>query len=577
MAIPAATARYDWILAITSIAFVFSAFGNGANDVANSYATSVAARTLSMPQVGILSMITEFVGAVALGDRVTDTIKNGIITIDRFEGRPGTLMLAMGCAEVGSATWLMLATGCGWPVSTTQTIVGALIGVGFASRSSITWNWESGSVSQVAASWGIAPAIAAAFAACVFATLKFGVLERKEPFKWAMRLIPWYLATTAAILTLFIVIEAPTAPSLEEFGAGRAVGIILGVWGGMLVVAYVFFMPYFKARVVNENARIQWWHIPLGPLLLRENPPLYFPGDPDKEFVTDCYEDPYADDSASERSSQNEKKQDKSTASDSDPEATAASTGVESNIDPTTAEKAEHTVRRRKIPAPRERFLQPVSHLPLAHPQRLLGYLKFGFLQGVTRDCVTHDSVALRSIHARAKKYDVRVEHLWTYCQVASAMLMSIAHGSNDVANAVGPWAASYETYRSGFVSTENTTPVWFLVIAGFLLGAGFWFYGFHIIRCLGNKITQMSPTRGFSIELGAAITVLLASRLGLPVSTTQCLVGASLGVALMNFDMGAVNWRQLAFIMMGWMLTLPSAALISGLLCVMALNAPSF
>ena len=153
---PAATARYDWILAITSIAFCFSSFGNGANDVANSYATSVAARTLTMPQVGGLAMITEFVGAVALGDRVTSTIKNGIITIDRYEGRPGVLMLVMGCAEIGSATWLMIATGMGWPVSTTQTIVGALIGVGFASQSAITWNWEKGSVSQVAASWGIA-------------------------------------------------------------------------------------------------------------------------------------------------------------------------------------------------------------------------------------------------------------------------------------------------------------------------------------------------------------------------------------------------------------------------------------
>lgn len=86
-----------------------------------------------------------------------------------------------------------------------------------------------------------------------------------------------------------------------------------------------------------------------------------------------------------------------------------------------------------------------------------------------------------------------------------------------------------------------------------------------------------MSPSRGFSIELGAAVTVLLASHLGLPVSTTQCLVGASMGVALMNYDLGAVNWKQLGFIFCGWVLTLPGAALISGLLCLMALNAPSF
>jgi solute carrier family 20 (sodium-dependent phosphate transporter) len=110
--------RYDWILALITIAFCVSSFGNGANDVANSYATSVAARTLTMPQVGFLSMITEFVGAVGLGGRVTKTIKNGIISINRFKGQPGVLMLAMGCAEFGSAFWLIVATRLGFPVST---------------------------------------------------------------------------------------------------------------------------------------------------------------------------------------------------------------------------------------------------------------------------------------------------------------------------------------------------------------------------------------------------------------------------------------------------------------------------
>merc|ERR1712098_378442 len=175
-------------------------------------------------------------------------------------------------------------------------------------------------------------------------------------------------------------------------------------------------------------------------------------------------------------------------------------------------------------------------------------------------DAISHNSDLLRAIHSRANRYDVRVEHLWTYCQVMSAILMSIAHGSNDIANAVGPLAAVYATYNSGEVNTRSPTPVWLLVIGG-----------------LGNKITQMSPTRGYAIELGAATTVLMASRLGLPVSTTQCLTGAAVGVALMNYDAKAVNWRQIAFIFMGWVLTLPSAGLIAGLICLLALNAPSF
>jgi len=233
--------------------------------------------------------------------------------------------------------------------------------------------------------------------------------------------------------------------------------------------------------------------------------------------------------------------------------------------------------RKLKTPEPYERWIVPVQHLSWVNPQKWWAYAKFGFLRGVTCDVITHDNDLLRAIHSKAIRYDVRVEHLWTYCQVVSAMMMSIAHGSNDVANAVGPWAAVYQTYLAGEVATRSPTPVWFLVVAGLLLGLGFWFYGYHIVRALGNKITQMSPTRGFSVELGAAVTVLLASRLGLPVSTTQCLTGSAVGVALMNYDLGAVNWRQLAFIFMGWVMTLPAAGLVSGLLCVMALNAPSF
>ncbi|KAL8710639.1 MAG: hypothetical protein Q9220_004863 [cf. Caloplaca sp. 1 TL-2023] len=554
-----ALTKYDWILALISICFCISSFGNGANDVANSYATSVAARTLTMPQVGFLSMITEFVGAVALGNRVTNTIKNSIITIDRFEGNPGALMLAMACAEFGNAFWLMLATGVGYPVSTTQTIVGALIGVGIASGADVKWAWDDGSVSQVAASWAIAPCLAAAFAALVFATVKFGVLERQNPFAIGMRVIPFYLAFTCAVLALFIVIEAPTAPSLEEFGAGKAVGIILGVFFGILALCYIFIVPYLHRRLVKNDARIKFYHIPLGPLLWSEDPYIYLPARADGPVVIDFYENAY--------DTQNSLIDD-----------LAESKRDDTSPDGTALEKANPLAvptARARVVEPEERFLAPNKHLPVFHPSRLLGYVKWFLLQGVTRDCVSHSSPHLRSTHARAKQYDNRVEHLFTYAQVLSAMLMSIAHGSNDVANAIGPWAAAYSTYQANRVETKVPTPVWALVIAGFLLGAGFWFFGFKIIRALGNRITQMSPSRGYSMELGAAITVLLASRLGLPVSTTQCLTGATVGVALMNFDIRAVNWRQVLFIFSGWILTLPCAGLIAGLVMGMSLNTP--
>lgn len=581
--------RYDWIFALITLAFCASAFGNGANDVANSYATSVSARTLTMAQAGLIAVCTEFVGAIALGSHVTKTIKGGIITMDRFEGKPGVLMLAMACAEFGSATWLIIATRFGLPVSTTQTIVGALVGVGIAARADVTWEWKKGSVSQTAASWGIAPAIAAGFGAVIFMILKLTVLDRKDSFKWAMRLIPFYLSVTGAILALFIVIEAPTAPSLEEFGAGKACGIVFGVLVGCLLLSYVFFVPYINRRIVKGDTRIKFYHIPLGPLLWKENPPIYFPSKSD-HAVIDYYEnDYYEGEQATDQTHGSDVKSNaivnpNSQSPDATPYITADRVNVEKDPEaimdarlPGSAMDMPQQPKRRRRPTPRERFIEPVQDLPKFHPQRLWGYLKFGLLHGVTVDAISHSSAHVQKAHAKAKHYDNRVEHLWTYAQVVSAMMMSIAHGSNDVANAVGPWAATYSTWQTSNVDPEADTPPWMLAVAGILLGTGFWFFGYHVVRSMGNRITQLSPTRGFCMELGAAITVMLASRLALPVSTTQCVVGALIGVAICNGTVSAVNWRQVLFIFSGWVLTLPSAGLIGGLLFLMAVNTPHF
>ncbi|RII10930.1 phosphate permease (PHO89 /Pi cotransporter PHO89) [Alternaria sp. MG1] len=568
--------KYDWILAITTIAFVASSASNGANDVANSYATSVAARTLKMWQAGILACFTEFLGAVALGSRVTGTIKSGIFALDTFKPVPATLMLAMGCAEVGSAVFLTVATIAGMPVSTTQTVVGALAGAGIAAQSPLSWGWKKGSISQIAASWVIAPFLSAAFAAVLFLTIKFAVHNRKDPFKWAMRLIPFYLAFTAGVLALFIIDELPNGESLEEMGAGKACGIILGVFFGMLAISYIFFIPYFTRRLVKGDTRLRAWHLPLGPLLYRENPPIYFPGKGD-QVVTDYYAKSAPVATSEQENLKGEKPIGHSTSVDN------KSSGDSDNIDVEGGRGLSRPLPRdgavaHIIPAkpePEERWLKPVEHLPFYSPKKIMNWTKFILLQGVSRDVVTQKDLA--DVHSRAIVYDNRVEHLWTYAQVASAMMMSIAHGSNDVANAVGPWVGSYNTYTTGVVTKEADTPIWILIVAGLLLGIGFWFYGYHIVRALGNKITQVSPTRGFSMELGAAITVLLASRLALPVSTTQCLTGATIGVALCNFDLKAVNWKQVGFIFSGWIITLPGAGLISGLMMVMALNTPHF
>lgn len=400
--------KYSWILAITTIAFVFSSASNGANDVANSYATSVAAQTLKMWQAGILACFTEFIGAVALGSRVTSTIKSGIFSLTKFQPIPPTFMLVMGCAEVGSATFLTIATLLGMPVSTTQTVVGALAGAGIAAQTPLKWAWSSGSLSQIAASWAIAPLLAAGFAATLFLTVKFLVLERKDPLTWGLRLIPWYLAFTAGVLALFILAELPNVDSFEEMGAGKTTGIILGVFVGVLAIGYLFFIPYFHRRLIKNDARMRPWHIPLGMLLYRENPPIYFPGK-GEQIVIDYYAKSSVDDSPGDLEKFNVKGDNQ----DSPNPITAShhhddgvSTAVHANrrrdgdsieqnprgLSSPNPRRDQKLNNRLKKPEPRERWLTPVRDLPFYSPQKIANWTKYILLQGVCRDVVTQKS-----------------------------------------------------------------------------------------------------------------------------------------------------------------------------------------
>ena len=137
----------------------------------------------------------------------------------------------------------------GFPVSTPQSIVGGLIGVGIGANLQVAWAWKSNSVSQIAASWGIAPGISAGFGAIIFLSIRYLVLERTDPLKWALYLLPFYYALTAGILALFITIEGSHGiPSLEKLGAGKACGIIIGVFAGILVISTVFFVPYYYRK-----------------------------------------------------------------------------------------------------------------------------------------------------------------------------------------------------------------------------------------------------------------------------------------------------------------------------------------
>ena len=152
------------------------------------------------------------------------------------------------------------------------------------------------------------------------------------------------------------------------------------------------------------------------------------------------------------------------------------------------------------------------------------------------------------------------IEKMFVYLQILSACFMAFAHGANDVANAIGPLSAVIGVIRTGVVSLHSEVPLWMLALGGLGIVIGLATWGWRVIETVGSKITELTPTRGFAAEFGAATTIILASRMGLPISSTHSLVGAVLGVGLAR-GLGALNLNTLRDIAIAWVVTIPVAA----------------
>ena len=147
---------------------------------------------------------------------------------------------------------------------------------------------------------------------------------------------------------------------------------------------------------------------------------------------------------------------------------------------------------------------------------------------------------------------------------VVTACSMAFAHGSNDVANAIGPLAAVYSIVESGGdIVSKSVLPSWILLVGGGGIVFGLATFGFKVMRTIGKGITELTPSRGFAAELAAATTVVLASYTGLPVSTTQVLVGAVLGVGLAR-GLASLNLSVINRIFLSWIVTLPAGAIMA-------------
>ncbi|KAJ4247118.1 Na+/Pi symporter [Fusarium torreyae] len=568
--------QYDYIFAIGTIFSFLDAWNIGANDVANSWATSVSSRSISYIQAMTLGSILEFAGSVGVGARVADTIRTKVVDIDQFEENPALLMLGMMCAIVSSSLYLTFCTRIGLPVSTTHSIMGGVIGMGIALVGADGIHWAeldkgiSGGVVSVFLAWIIAPGLAGAFGAIIFLITKYGVMLRSKPVWKGLYLTPVYFGITASLLTMLIVWKGGSISI--DFTDAETAGLIIGVGAAWALIVATFLCPWLYRIVIVDDWQLRWWHIPYGPLLLRRPAP---PAQPEgaEGGIKDFYEGHMTRDelenlrrAGRENSDEFERAQDQTSN-----EGKKASTEGTPDI---TAEPVEVKPKRSLVgPKPEGKLLSGAV---------LFWYLKKAFLSGVDQDIIAMQKKKsiltgdLDEIHANVPHYDNHAEYLYTFMQVMTACTASFTHGANDVANAIGPYATIYQVWRSGALEgSKSSVPVWILCFGGAGIALGIWTYGYNIMRNLGNRLTLHSPSRGFSMELGAAITIILATRLKLPVSTTQCITGATVGVGLCSGTWRSINWRMVAWIYMGWIITLPVAGILSGCICGIIINAP--
>lgn len=444
------------------------AWNIGANDVANAMGTSVGSGALTLKGAVIIAAVLEFSGAFFFGSHVSNTIQNGIINPDFFANDPRTLVYGMLAALASAGIWLQIASYYGWPVSTTHSIVGAVVGFGAVVGGFEVIYWEN--VGFIITSWIFSPILGGILGYYIFVMIRQKIFYADDPIEAAKRLTPFLAFAVIIILAMIMIFEG-----LRNYETGLN---LFEKWVAIFSLATVgACISHFLVRRIQPSTQAS------------PTPSFY------REDV-------------------------------------AYSLG-----------KARKHLQ--KITSSTSGELQ-------YHTKLLLDEVK-GIEQSMTQKKAASDS------HSDLLK----VEQIFGYLQIMSACMMAFAHGANDVANAIGPLSAAITILTTGLYAVETSVPGWALSLGGVGIIFGLATWGWRVIETVGKKITELTPTRGFSAEFGAAATIVLASRFGMPISTTHTLVGAVLGVGFAR-GLEAVNLTTTRDILISWVVTVPIGALLA-------------
>ncbi len=559
----------------------------------------------------VLGAVFEMLGAITVGARTASTIKNKIIPLDAFQDNAGVQMLAFTCALAGASMWVMWCTRHSAHVSSSYSLISAVAGVGVATAgaANVEWGWNGGQgLGAIFAGLGLAPLIAGGFAATIFMLIKVIVHLRRNPMPWAVFTSPFFFLVAGTICTLSVVYKGSPKLGLNKKPPWYIVSVTLGVGGGLAILSAIFFVPWLYAKTIKKDHTIRFWHLPMGPLLWKRPAPSdvhEHANVPDYAVVQRDDDDhsTHSSDNGVKMVSENGVKipmdgaHEKASPDRSLAEAEAATPQLTYKERVAEAQERFHSKLRKKR-GPLGWAMRTLHENPLAPGEiyelknikiigkRIPAMITVAALYGINYDIHaaqtgihgTPEGRRMERVYSHAKKYPNEVEHTYSYIQVITACTASFAHGANDIGNAVGPWAVIYSSWKTGDAAQSSAeVPIWQLAVLSATLSVGLCTYGYNIMKVMGNKITYHSPSRGSSMEMGAAITVLLFSQYKLPVSTSMCITGATVGVGLMNGTWRAVNWQRVGLLGFSWLMTIPIAGTLAGCLMGIVLNAPHF
>ncbi|KNC77128.1 hypothetical protein, variant [Sphaeroforma arctica JP610] len=508
----------------------------------------------------------------------------------------------MFAALVGMSVWLIAATLLGMPVSTTHSIIGAVIGAGIAcfGVDAVQWGWDG--VGKILASFVISPAIAGSFAAIVFMITKYTILIWPNSTKRAIYSTPIYAMGTMGLVMSFWVYKGSPSLNLDEKSIGVQLAIILGSVGFTGLISLVVVVPWLLkiTKQMDQEERTE----------SKDNSnraEATLNGSNTGDAAPVDLPPTAAVNSRTNMNASGDQPPPFTVAELTDGEKEEKTAGANKiaiaqrtlNVDVDALTDGLSTKDGRATHQPNEYDLWLVKHTHRREYYHGLDGWKakckwifstregmwFGLdstvLWGVRQD-VCHDSDEdIQALHESAFQYRPSTEVTFKWLQVMSSSFMSFSHGANDVANAIAPLATVFALWSSGASGLDGTTskqevPIWILVFGGVAIDIGLFLLGWKIVYALGNNITFHSPSRGFSMEMGAVITVLMATFLGIPVSTTHCITGATVAVGLCNGDAKSIHWMQVLRVLSGWILTLPAAGLVSYVVFAIMANAPN-